>query len=75
MLATAMDVLVEVARPTNVSSSPTRVARYASSYDQERDRLLALPAALDSYNRLRPHRALGGQTPLQRVNNLSGTYI
>ena len=34
----------------------------------------ALPYALDFYNRFRPHRALGGQTPLQRVNNLSGTY-
>ena len=29
--------------------------------------------ALDSYNRFRPHRALDGLTPLQRVNNLSGT--
>jgi transposase InsO family protein len=46
---------------------------YAYSYDSELQRTQALPAALDSYNRYRPHRALGGQTPLQRVNDLSGT--
>ena len=47
---------------------------YAYSYDNENDRRATLPDALHSYNRFRPHRALGGQTPLQRVNNLSGTY-
>jgi transposase InsO family protein len=47
---------------------------YAYSYDNEADRGAALPQALDFYNRSRPHRALSGQTPLQRVNNLSGTY-
>lgn len=46
---------------------------YAYSYDNESDRRDALPLALDFYNRFRAHRALGGQTPLQRVNNLSGT--
>ena len=46
---------------------------YAYSYDNEHQRAQALPHALDSYNRYRPHRALGGQTPLQRVNDLSGT--
>jgi transposase InsO family protein len=46
---------------------------YAYSYDSEAERAQALPDALDSYNRYRPHRALGGQTPLQRVNDLSGT--
>lgn len=46
---------------------------YAYSYANERDRAQALPHALDSYNRYRPHRALSGQTPLQRVNDLSGT--
>ena len=46
---------------------------YANSYDTELERGQALPAALVSYNRCRPHRALGGQTPLQRVNDLSGT--
>lgn len=46
---------------------------YAYSYGTEDERAQTLPDALDSYNRYRPHRALGGQTPLQRVNNLSGT--
>ena len=48
---------------------------YAYPYTHERERAATLPAALDSYNRFRPHRALAGQTPLQRVNNLSGTNI
>jgi transposase InsO family protein len=48
---------------------------YAYPYAHEAERLAALPAALDFYNRFRPHRALGGLAPLQRVNNLPGTYI
>jgi transposase InsO family protein len=48
---------------------------YAYSYDHESERLAALAPALDFYNRFRPHRALGGLAPLQRVNNLPGTYI
>jgi transposase InsO family protein len=47
---------------------------YAYPYEHESERLAALPAALDFYNRFRPHRALGGLAPLQRVNNLPGTY-
>lgn len=46
---------------------------YAYAYTHESERLAALPPALDFYNRFRPHRALGGLTPLQRVNNLPGT--
>jgi len=46
---------------------------YAYPYTHEHQRAALLPAALDSYNHYRPHRALGGQTPLQRVNNLPGT--
>jgi transposase InsO family protein len=46
---------------------------YAYPYTMESERLAALAPALDFYNRFRPHRALGGLTPLQRVNNLSGT--
>ena len=46
---------------------------YPYTYAHERERTAALPAALDSYNRFRRHRALGGLTPLQRVNDLSGT--
>lgn len=46
---------------------------YATTYPTEHHRAQALPAAIDTYNRNRPHRALAGQTPLQRVNDLSGT--
>lgn len=46
---------------------------YAHPYAHERERQAALAPALATYNRFRPHRALGGQTPLQRVNNLSGS--
>ena len=46
---------------------------YAYPYENERTRLDALPPSLDFYNHFRPHRALNGQTPLQRVNNLPGT--
>jgi transposase InsO family protein len=48
---------------------------YAYPYEHESERLAALGPALDFYNRFRPHRALGGLAPLQRVNNLPGTYI
>jgi transposase InsO family protein len=48
---------------------------YATPYPTEHDRAHALPHAIDTYNRNRPHRALGGRTPLQRVNDLSGTNI
>ena len=46
---------------------------YAYPYTHETERTAALAPAIDSYNRYRRHRALGGLTPLQRVNNLSGT--
>jgi transposase InsO family protein len=46
---------------------------YAYPYQHERERAAALAPALESYNRFRRHRALGGLTPLQRVNNLCGT--
>jgi transposase InsO family protein len=46
---------------------------YGFAYASEGEREEALERFLDYYTRLRPHRALGGQTPLQRVNNLSGT--
>jgi len=48
---------------------------YAYPYAHESERLDALGPALDFYNRFRPHRALGGLAPLQRVNNLPGTNI
>jgi len=46
---------------------------YARSYQHERDRAAALHPALNFYNHQRRHRALGGLTPAQRVNNLPGT--
>ena len=46
---------------------------YAYPYTHEQERAAALDPALEAYNRFRRHRALGGLTPLQRVNNLSGT--
>jgi transposase InsO family protein len=46
---------------------------YAYTYANESERLAALAPALDLYNRFRPHRALKGLTPLQRVNNVPGT--
>jgi transposase InsO family protein len=46
---------------------------YAYPYAHEHDRAAALPSTIDFYNRYRPHRALGGLTPLQRINNLPGT--
>lgn len=46
---------------------------YAYTYANESQRLAALAPALDFYNRFRPHRALNGLTPLQRVNNVPGT--
>jgi transposase InsO family protein len=46
---------------------------YSYTYANESQRLQALAPALDFYNRFRPHRALGGHTPLQRVNNVPGT--
>jgi transposase len=46
---------------------------YAHPYAHERDRAAALQPALHSYNHHRRHRALGGLTPAQRVNNLPGT--
>jgi transposase InsO family protein len=51
------------------------VCAYAYPYRHEDERTAALAPALDSYDRFRRHRALGGLTPLQRVNNLSGTNI
>jgi transposase InsO family protein len=48
---------------------------YAYPYANESQRLQALTPALDFYNRFRLHRALGGLTPLQRVNNVPGTNI
>ena len=46
---------------------------YAYAYENEQARLHAL-APHSTSTRFRPHRALNGHTPLQRVNNLPVTY-
>jgi transposase InsO family protein len=46
---------------------------YATPYPTEHHRASALPDAIDAYNRNRPHRALAGRTPHQRVKDLSET--
>jgi len=47
---------------------------YGRAYGSNRERELALPAFVDFYNRGRPHTALGGRSPLDAVNNLSGDH-
>lgn len=47
---------------------------YARLYKTNRERLDALPVFVDFYNRRRPHTALGGRSPLDAVNNLSGDH-
>lgn len=50
---------------------------YGAIYTNSTERRLALPAFIDYYNHNRPHRALGGQTPAQRLaerNNPAGAY-
>jgi hypothetical protein len=48
---------------------------YVRLYRSNEERLAALPAWVDTYNRRRPHTALGGQTPMDAlVKNVSGNY-
>ena len=47
---------------------------YAAVYDSSADRAQALPTWLHTYKHHRSHTALGGATPIERVNNLSGHY-
>ena len=47
---------------------------YARPYASNRARLEALPAWLHGYNHHRPHTALGGQSPMQLLNNLPETH-
>jgi transposase InsO family protein len=50
---------------------------YGGVYTTNTQRRLALPAYIDYYNFHRPHRALSGTPPAQRLaerNNLAGTY-
>jgi transposase InsO family protein len=48
---------------------------YARLYTTNRERMAALPVFVDFYNRRRPHTALGGRSPLDAVNNVSGDHI
>ncbi len=45
---------------------------YAATYASEAERVAAYPAWLHHYNHHRPHTGIGGQTPSDRVHNLSG---
>ena len=47
---------------------------YARPYTANAQRLAALPGWIDFYDRVRPHTALGGLSPLQVVNNLRGDH-
>jgi transposase InsO family protein len=47
---------------------------YARLYTTNRERVDALPVFVDFYNRRRPHTALGGRSPLDAVNNVSGDH-
>ena len=47
---------------------------YARPYLTNRERADALPVFVDFYNRRRPHTALGGRSPLDAVNNVSGDH-
>jgi transposase InsO family protein len=47
---------------------------YGRPYTTNRERADALPVFVDFYNRRRPHTALGGRSPLDAVNNVSGEH-
>lgn len=47
---------------------------YGRAYATNRERADALPGFVDFYNRRRPHTALGGRSPLDAVNNVSGDH-
>lgn len=45
---------------------------YARTYQTSESRNAAMPAWIDDYNRARPHSALGGLPPFEKLNNLLG---
>ena len=47
---------------------------YGALYSSSRERTAALDGWLHRYNHHRPHRAIGRQPPITRLNNLLGTY-
>jgi transposase InsO family protein len=48
---------------------------YAAVYRNSDERRRALPGWLDYYTRRRPHRSLGRQTPLERLNTLNRNNV
>ena len=48
---------------------------YVRAYSSEAERRRRLDSWLHTYNHHRCHTALGGQPPITRVDNLSGSYI
>ena len=48
---------------------------YVRPYTSNDQRARLLPGWLHLYNHHRTHSALGGRSPIERVNNLSGCYI
>ncbi|WP_432945764.1 IS481 family transposase [Kribbella sp. CA-253562] len=47
---------------------------YARPYNTNQQRTTALPAWLNHYNLERPHTGIGGQRPIDRINNLASQY-
>ncbi len=47
---------------------------YGRPYAANREREAALPVFVEFYNRRRPHTALGGRSPLDAVNNVTGDH-
>jgi transposase InsO family protein len=47
---------------------------YGALYRNSTERAAALDGWLFTYNHRRPHAGIGRQTPIQRLNNLLGTY-
>ena len=47
---------------------------YARPYRSNSERLDALPVFVDFYNQFRPHRSLGGLSPMAAVNNVHGDH-
>jgi len=47
---------------------------YGRPYGSNEERAEALPRFVDFYNRARPHTALGGRSPLDVVNDVSGDH-
>jgi transposase InsO family protein len=47
---------------------------YVRPYRSDQERLRLLPEWLHQYNHHRSHTALGGRSPVERVNNLPGNY-